>query len=134
VSKLPITIPASRPGRLDIQNLQGNTKTIALDFKRKDINGAIQPLDLRTYQELKIAIREVENTQTKPFAVFTVGNGLNILGDNYNTLSFTLGESFWTKQVDTFYYDLLVKEQDGLLKTLVRGKILIDFTITRDTD
>ena len=58
-------------------------------------------------------------------------NGLLISGTDRNILSFTFDDTFWKRQIHSFYYDILFINDKGECFTFVKGQIFIQFTVTQ---
>lgn len=124
-----ITLERDSPAIIDIPIIQGNSKTITFVMEFRDEFDALIPLDLRTFNSIKMCIRDSININTVPLATFIVGDGFVITGASFNGLNFTLSQEFVASQTKTWYYDILFV--DGLwAKTLYKGTIYSDLINT----
>lgn len=113
-------------GVLNIGNVQGNYRSIELVFT----DGSNNPIDLTTYQGIRMEIKEMFSVQYTPFLTFTVGSGLVISGGSNNVMTFELDEAFWLSQVKKWVYDITFLI-NGERYTYIRGEITNDLTASK---
>ncbi|MEY3421061.1 MAG: hypothetical protein RIR48_1350 [Bacteroidota bacterium] len=116
-------------GNLNIFVKQGNTKNITLSFYDVLPDKTKVPIDLTTYSEIKMDIKSKIDVNATPFVSWTIDDGLTIIGDNNNVLSFTFDTQFLASQSDKWYYDILFTDGDGN-DTLVGGIINVRRVVT----
>lgn len=107
-----------KQGVLNISNVQGNFLIVPMTFTTGG-----NPIDLTTFDAIKMEIKKTYNVNETPFLEFTVGNGLTISGTNNNILTFVLDETFWTSQTTKWVYDITFENFLGEKYTWVKGTI-----------
>lgn len=116
----------SRPiqGVINIENIQGNYRRLALKFKTKgtELFPSV-PIDLTEYQSITMEIKEVNNVNRKPFLKFTLDDGLTILGNDNNILVFELNQEFWQTQIGDFVFDIVFVNSQNEAFTFVKGTL-----------
>jgi hypothetical protein len=125
-------IPKQQPGVLNIHNIQGNDREHALKMTlpATDMHPS-QPLDLTKMRAIVMSIKDKVSVLARPIFRWTVGNGLQIIGEDNDTLFFSLDGDFWEHQKTLLYFDIVFVFPDGSAKTLVKGTINQDLTVGR---
>jgi hypothetical protein len=87
-----------------------------------------EPLDLTVYDEIRLSIKGLHN---QIVTTLSLGEGLQIVGDDSNILSITFGQHLTNILKTTKYqYDILFVS-NGVNTYFVKGEINVDNTITR---
>ena len=107
-----------KQGILNISNVQGNYLEVPLTFTTGG-----NPIDLTTFDAIKMEVKKTYNVNETPFLEFTVGNGLTISGANNNVLTFVLDEDFWQSQTTKWVYDITFKTANQRPYTYLKGTI-----------
>ena len=107
-----------KQGILNISNVQGNYLEVPLTFTTGG-----NPIDLTTFDAIKMEVKKTYNVNETPFLEFTVGNGLTISGTNVNILTFVLDETFWQSQTTKWVYDITFENVSGERYTYIKGTI-----------
>ena len=107
-----------KQGILNISNVQGNYLEVPLTFTTGG-----NPIDLTTFDSIKMEVKKTYNVNETTFLEFTVGNGLTISGTNDNILTFVLDETFWTSQTTKWVYDITFENGSGERYTYIKGTI-----------
>lgn len=127
------TLPIQRQGVLNINNLQGNSRTIALTLNmRSSPESNMEPIDLR-FWDVAMEIKTSNNPNQKPFRRLTVGNGLQVMGAEHNVLVFELSKEFWDSVRTSFLYDIVFLSSTNKAFTFVTGVINQKLTNTKPT-
>lgn len=118
------TLAKPLPGELNIPIIQGNTRTIPLEF-----NFTAWPdiTTLHDFDLIRLTIKDAVSVRRTPFLVFEVGSGLTISEDGMR-LTFVLDERFWEKQTAEWVYDIAFLWGERRA-TPVKGKIYVDLTV-----
>lgn len=124
------TIPKDQIGELNINLVQGDDKTLTLTFNTVNLQGDPVPMDLRDYSAIRLDVKSNKDVNERPFFSFTIGNGLEIIGEDYNVLQFTFTTQFLLTAQTVWYYDIKFTALDGI-KHLLEGVILIHKTVTK---
>jgi hypothetical protein len=107
-----------KQGILNISNVQGNYLEVPMTFTTGG-----NPIDLTTFDAIKMEVKKTYNVNETPFLEFTVGNGLTISGTNDNILTFVLDETFWQSQTTKWVYDITFENNSGERYTYIKGTI-----------
>ena len=99
---------AFKQGVLNISSIQGNYLSVPLEFK-----SGTTPIDLTDFLEIRMEIKQTFNVNEEAFLVFTVGDGLEISGDDNEILTFVLDEYFWESQTTRWVYDITFENAQG---------------------
>jgi hypothetical protein len=113
-----------KQGVLNITLVQGNYLSVTTTWK----NGLEQPIDLTTFDAIRMEVKKTYNVNETPFLTFTVGNGLTISGTDDNILTFVLGEEFWNSQTTKWVYDIVFETATGEKYTYLKGTITVNLT------
>jgi hypothetical protein len=113
-----------KQGVLNITLVQGNYLSVPTTWK----NGLEQPIDLTTFDAIRMEVKKTYNVNETPFLTFTVGNGLTISGTDDNILTFVLGEEFWNSQTTKWVYDIVFETASGEKYTYLKGTITVNLT------
>jgi hypothetical protein len=113
-----------KQGILNITIIQGNYLEVPTTWK----NGQGQPIDLTTFDAIRMEVKKTYNVNETPFLVFTVGNGLTISGADDNILTFVLGDVFWNSQTTKWVYDMTFETATGEKYTYLKGTITVNLT------
>lgn len=105
-------------GVLNISNVQGNHLEVPLQFKSGNT-----PIDLSQFVQIKMEIKKTYNVNEAPFLIFTLGDGLDVSGDDNDVLSFVLGGDFWDTQDARWVYDITFENAEGEKYTYIKGTI-----------
>jgi hypothetical protein len=112
-----------KQGVLNITLVQGNYLEVPTTWM-----GLSQPIDLTTFDAIRMEVKKIYNVNETPFLVFTVGNGLTISGTDDNILTFVLGEEFWNSQTTKWVYDIVFETATGEKYTYLKGTITVNLT------
>jgi hypothetical protein len=112
-----------KQGVLNITIVQGNYLEVPTTW-----TGLSQPIDLTTFDAIRMEVKKTYNVNETPFLVFTVGNGLTISGTDDNILTFVLGEEFWNSQTTKWVYDIVFETATGEKYTYLKGTITVNLT------
>jgi hypothetical protein len=123
------TLGSHQIGNINILLKQANTQTISLAFKKRLPDDSLEPVDLTQYSSIVMNVKDKLDSSVKPFLSFSLGDGLTILGDNDEILSFTFTRQFVKADQTVFYYDILFTDSSGS-NTLVGGEIKIRKVVT----
>jgi hypothetical protein len=115
---------APKQGVLNITLVQGNYLSVPTTWK----NGLEQPIDLTTFDAIRMEVKKTYNVNETPFLTFTVGNGLTISGVNSNILTFILDDVFWNSQTTKWVYDIVFETATGEKYTYLKGTITVNLT------
>jgi len=115
---------APKQGVLNITLVQGNYLSVPTTWK----NGLEQPIDLTTFDAIRMEVKKTYNVNETPFLTFTVGNGLTISGVNSNILTFILDDVFWNSQTTKWVYDIVFETATGEKYTYLKGTITVVLT------
>jgi hypothetical protein len=87
------------------------------------------PLDLRQYSAIKM---QIKHSKSAPAIVeLSIGNGLEIIGKDYNTLAISMtADQTKILTYENYYYDILTATPTSNLYP-IEGKITIKNTATR---
>jgi hypothetical protein len=87
------------------------------------------PLDLRQYPAIKM---QIKHSKSAPAIVeLSIGNGLEIIGEDYNTLAISMtADQTKILTYENYYYDILTATPTSNLYP-IEGKITIKNTATR---
>jgi hypothetical protein len=113
-----------KQGILNITIIQGNYLEVPTTWK----NGQGQPIDLTSFDAIRMEVKKTYNVNETPFLVFTVGNGLTISGADDNILTFVLGDVFWNSQTTKWVYDMTFETATGEKYTYLKGTITVNLT------
>jgi hypothetical protein len=113
-----------KQGVLNITVVQGNYLEVPTTWK----NGLEQPIDLTTFDAIRMEVKKTYNVNETPFLTFTVGNGLTISGTENNILTFILDEVFWNSQTTKWVYDIVFETATGEKYTYLKGNITVNLT------
>jgi hypothetical protein len=113
-----------KQGVLNITIVQGNYLSVPTTWK----NGLEQPIDLTTFDAIRMEVKKTYNVNETPFLTFTVGNGLTISGVNSNILTFILDDVFWNSQTTKWVYDIVFETATGEKYTYLKGNITVNLT------
>jgi hypothetical protein len=105
-------------GVLNISNVQGNYLEVPMQFK-----SGTTPIDLTQFVEIRMEIKKTFNVNETAFLDYTVGNGLEISGDDNEVLTFILNEDFWNSQESKWVYDITFENEAGEKYTFIKGTI-----------
>jgi hypothetical protein len=105
-------------GVLNISNVQGNYLEVPMQFK-----SGTTPIDLTQFVEIRMEIKKTFNVNETAFLDYTVGNGLEISGDDNEVLTFILNEDFWNSQESRWVYDITFENGAGEKYTFIKGTI-----------
>ena len=128
-----ITLEAQKPAPITVPLLQGNYRELNYIMKYLDEFDVVHPLDLSTFDEVKMSIRDKVNVNTKPFLTkssITDYPEITISGSDNNVITFSFGREFWQTSVKTYYADLLITD-GGKDFTLIKFTFPVDPTITK---
>jgi hypothetical protein len=135
--KTMTTLSKSIQGIINIPNIQGNFRPIGMKFFTFEIQGTEEdpvkvkvPLDL-TEWTITMDIKEINNVNRKAFKRLTVGQGLEIMGEDNNVLKFDLDVGFWNTQINDFVYDIVFVSSTGQAFTFLKGSISQLLTATK---
>jgi hypothetical protein len=123
------TLKKDEIGKLDINLVQGNNKTIALKFEEKGLLDELIPIDLTIYSEIKMDVKRKVNVNELPFISWTVGDGLTISGTDNNFLTFEFAQEFFETQIIEWFYDIKFVKNDKV-SHMIKGVIRINLVIT----
>jgi hypothetical protein len=115
---------APKQGVLNITLVQGNYLKVPTTWK----NGLGQPIDLTTFDAIRMEVKKTYNVNETPFLTFTVGNGLTISGVNSNILKFVCDDVFWNSQTTKWVYDIVFETATGEKYTYLKGTITVVLT------
>jgi hypothetical protein len=104
--------------------VQGNYLSVPTTWT----DGLDQPIDLTDFTEIKMEVKKTYNVNETPFLAFTVGDGLEISGDDNNILTFVCDEVFWTSQTTRWVYDITFETSTGEKYTYLKGNITVVLT------
>jgi hypothetical protein len=126
------TIQKDTLGVLDIELIQNAAKEIRLVFTSPDFdNPETQvPLDLRTFEPIRLDVKARKNVNERPFISFTVGRGLAIDGEDFNQLVFGFENEFTNADQTEWFYDLKVTTPAGP-QYWIEGVIRITKSVTK---
>jgi len=113
-----------KQGVLNITIVQGNYLSVPTTWK----NGLEQPIDLTTFDAIRMEVKKTYNVNETPFLTFTVGNGLTISGADNNILTFILDDVFWNSQTTKWVYDIVFETATGEKYTYLKGNITVNLT------
>lgn len=118
------TIQRDEIGTLDINLIQGDSKTVSLKFEVINLDEEQVPIDLRDFTAIRLDVKSKRDVNERPFISFTVGNGLIIAGEYFNVLQFTFSNQFLATAQTIWYYDIKFTDL-SIVKHLVEGVINI---------
>lgn len=124
------TLEKDEIGVLDIQLIQGDSKTISLTFNQVDAEGLTVPIDLTAYESIRLDVKSRKDAAEKPFISWRVGSGLTILGDDNEVLKFSFGSEFLSTAADVWYYDIKFNLA-GEIAHYIEGQITVKPVITK---
>jgi len=113
-----------KQGVLNITLVQGNYLEVPTTWK----NGLDQPIDLTDFDAIRMEVKKTYNVNETPFLTFTVGNGLEISGNDNNILTFVCDDVFWTSQTTKWVYDITFETATGEKYTYLKGTITVVLT------
>jgi hypothetical protein len=113
-------------GVINVSNVQGNYLEVPMEF-----NSGGVPIDLTTFDDIRMEIKLRYNTNESPFLVFDLEDGLTISGASNNILTYVLDEAFWNNPTQKFVYDITFKTVDGKRFTYIKGTISNVLTASR---
>jgi hypothetical protein len=113
-----------KQGILNITIIQGNYLEVPTTWK----NGQGQPIDLTSFDAIRMEVKKTYNVNETAFLTFTVGNGLTISGADDNILTFVLGDVFWNSQTTKWVYDMTFETATGEKYTYLKGTITVNLT------
>jgi len=119
----------SNIGNLPIYLVRGNDEDYPLEFIILDLDGNEVPLNLTTYESIKMDIKETKAISSPVVLSLTINSGLSINGVNSNILSISFNRNFITNDSIRYYYDILFKK-NSKYKTLIGGVISIEKVVT----
>lgn len=124
------TLQKDTLGVLNIELIQNAFKEVRLVFNSETPLGATVPIDLRTFEPLRLDVKARKNVNERPFISKTVGNGLTIEGGDFNQLVFSFENEFTNTDQSEWYYDLKVTSISGPAYWL-EGVINISKVVTK---
>jgi len=116
-------------GVLNFKLIRGNNKIYNLAFFETLPDGTDVPIDLTTYDEIKMEVKTKKTIDSPIIITYTVGSGLTISGDDNNILSVDFDRNFINTNSIQYYYDILF-EKDLIFQTLIGGVINITSIVT----
>lgn len=124
------TTPQDQIGTLDINLVQGDSKSLTLVFTTLNLANAVVPLDLRQYTAIRLDVKSQKDVNERPFFSFALGSGLTISGASFNVLSFEFTTQFVATAQPVWYYDIKFTSAEGA-RHLLGGLINIKKIVTK---
>jgi len=116
-------------GIVNIQLRRGNNKAETLSFFDVAADNSQTPMDLRVYNEIRMDIKKTTDVNSPVIESFAIGNGLAIIGDDFNILEITFSREFIEVNDIQYVYDILFREDEDFAN-LIGGVININNTVT----
>jgi hypothetical protein len=116
-------------GIVNIQLRRGNNKAYNLSFFDVAADNGQMPKDLRLYNAIRMDIKKTTDINSPVIESFAIGTGLEIIGDDFNTLKITFAREFIDVNNIQYVYDILFRE-DQDFANLIGGVININNTVT----
>jgi hypothetical protein len=109
------TIQKDTLGVLNIELIQNAFKEVRLVFNAPDLLDPeeVVPLDLRTFEPIRLDVKARKNVNERPFISWSVGNGLAIAGEDFNQLVFNFENEFTNTEQTDWFYDIKVTTPSG---------------------